>query len=135
MKKKIYLVAILTALIMQSMGAWSNTLGISQVNLYRKYAPKLDGNAKPTKAPANFSIPLTVYLDKDNHQLKVTSISDGDFTYYIYDEYGNVVTQDVINCSSNTIIYIDLWLCQSGVFSIVFTNDGNTYEGEFEIEY
>lgn len=134
MKKKIYLVAILIAFVMQSMSAWSNTLGISPVNLYRKYAPKLDGNAKPTKAPANFSIPLTVYLDEDNHQLMVTSISAGDYTYYIYDDCGSVVTQGVIYCSVNTTFTIDLWLCQAGLFSIVFTNEGNIYEGEFEIE-
>lgn len=134
MTKKIYLGAILIAFVMQSMSAWSNTLGISPVNLYRKYAPKLDGNAKPTKAPANFSIPLTVYLDEDNHQLMVTSISDGDFTYYIYDDCGNVVTQGIINCTVNQVLSLGLWICQSGVFSIVFTNDGNTYEGVFAIE-
>ena len=134
MKKKICFLAILFAFVMQSTSVWSNTLGISPVSMYRKYVPKLDGNLKPSKAPANLTVPFIVFLDEDNQQLMVTSISAGDYTYCIYDNCDSVVTQGVICCSVNTTFTIDLWLYQAGLFSIVFTNEGNIYEGEFEIE-
>lgn len=134
MTKKIYFMAILFAFLMQSMSVWSNTNGISPVSMYRKHAPKLDGNPKPSKAPANFNIPLAVFLDEDSQQLIVTPLADGDYTYNIYDGCGSVVTQRLIKCTANDSFSIDLCLCQSGFFTVEFVVEGNAFEGEFEIE-
>ena len=134
MTKKTYFMAILFALVMQSMSVWANTLSISPVSLYRRHAPKLDGTLKPSKAPANLSIPLTVYLDEDTRKLTVTALADGDFTYYIYNDSGDILSQGILNCIVNSDYSIDLWLCNNGEFSIVFMHQENTYEGTFEIE-
>ena len=134
MTKKIYFVAILFAFVMQSMSVWSNTNGISPVNLYRKCSPKIDVYHKPSKAPANFSIPLAVFLDEDAQQLRVASYSDADFTYYIYNDSGDILSQGILNCIVNSDYSIDLWSCHSGEYTIVFMHEGNTYEGTFGID-
>jgi len=133
MKKKICSGIILLAFVLQSVSVWSATINVSPVYLYYKSTPKLDGNPRPSRAPAKFNTPFTVYIDESKRQLSVTSIASGDFTYFIYNDSGEILTQGILDCVENTNHTIDLWSCQSGIFIIVFIYNGNTYEGTFEV--
>ena len=131
MTKKIYFVAILFAFVMQSMSIWANTLSVSPVNMYRKYSPKLDGTPKPSKAPVNFSIPLSVFLDEDARQLIVTSVSDGDLDYCIYDENDEVISQGILSCNNIDDCVINLGFCSYGTYNIEVSYNEHVYEGTF----
>lgn len=131
MTKKISFFAILFAFVMESMGAWASTGDSTPVDLDYIHPPIVNGNTKPSKAPAINIIPLTVLLDDDN--LIVTTLFEGDYDYYIYDDCGEVVTSGSLNCVEDGNYYIDLGMCQSGTYTVVFVYEGRSFEGTFEI--
>lgn len=71
------------AIAMQSLTLWAATASIQPVSLYYSSTGRLGYNPKPSKAPAQYNIPLSVVLDEDSQQLLITTLVDGDFTYYI----------------------------------------------------
>lgn len=132
MRKNIKLLAIMFAFAMQSMTMWSNPT--STVSLYYRRVPNLGNNPKPSKAPANYVIPLSVILDEENHQLLVTALAEGQFTYYIYNEGNEVITQGILNCYNNGEYTIDFGLCCSGEYELVVIYNDHVFSGTFEID-
>ena len=133
MRKNIKLLAIMFAFTMQSVTMWSATTSMYPVSLHYQQGPLLSNNPKPTKAPAHYSIPLSVVLDDDNRQLLVTALVEGEFTYNIYNETGNLISEGILNCNCNDSQTIDLGLYYSGVYYLVVTYNGHTFGGSFEI--
>lgn len=131
MKKRICFMAILFAFAMQSVSVWAATQSVTPVYLHYKHTPKLDGMPRPSKAPANYTIPLSVVLDDDNQQLLVTALADGQFTYYIYNDGNGVITQGVLNFSGNGSYTIDLGLCCSGEYELVVVYNDHVFSGTF----
>lgn len=131
MTKKIYVWAILLAFVMQSMNVWSETSSALPVYLYSKHTPKLDGNPKPSKAPAYIS--LSVFLDEETKQLIITDTSNRVYTYSIYNENEEIISQGLLDCASNENLYIDLGNFQSGTYYIAIFDDSVTYIGAFEL--
>lgn len=133
MRKNIKLLAIMFAFAMQSMTMWSATSSMYPVTLSYRQGPLLGSNSKPTKAPAHYSIPLNVVLDDDNQQLLVTALAEGEFTYYIYNESNEVITQGTLNCCNNGEYTIDFTLCCSGEYELVVIYNDHVFRGTFEI--
>lgn len=133
MRKNIKLLAIMFAFAMQSMTMWSATTSMYPVSLYHRPTGWTGDNPKPSKAPANYTIPLSVILDEENQQLLVTAFAEGQFTYYIYNESGDIVSQGVLNCNNNGSYVINLGLCSYGTYTIAVTYNEHTYIGTFEI--
>lgn len=133
MTKKIYVWAILLAFVMQSMNAWSKTSSLSPVCLYNKHTPKLDGNPKPSKAPANFVLTLSVFIDEDSQQLVMYDPLGETYAYYIYNENEEVISQGVLDFSNSEYCTVDLWTYQSGTYVITIIYNGYTYSGTFEM--
>ena len=113
MRKNIKLLAIMFAFAMQSMTMWSATTSMYPVSLYHRPTGWTGANPKPSKAPANYTIPLSVFLDDENQQLLVTALAEGEYTYYIYNESNEIVSQGVLNCSNNGSYGINLRFCGS----------------------
>lgn len=133
MKKIFKLLAIMFAFAMQSTTTWAAADTGTNVSLHYYPSAWLGNNPKPSRAPAKFSIPLTVLLDEDNQQLKITSQVASEYTYYIYSEYGDVISQGVLYCENNESYNIDLGLSQNGSYSIVFMYNGYSFVGTFDI--
>lgn len=118
---------------MQSMSAWSGTTNVSPVYFHKKPAPKLDGTPRPSKAPANYSLTLSVFLDEDSQQLVMYDPSGETYTYYICNEDEDVISQGVLNFSSSESCTVNLWTYSSGTYDIIVVYNGVTYSGTFEI--
>lgn len=95
MTKKICFMAILFALLIQSTNMWSATQSVSPVYLYYKHTPKLDGNPKPSKSPANYNLSLNVSFNAESQQLVMEDSSDEVYTYYILNGNEEVVSQGI----------------------------------------
>lgn len=121
MRKKIKLLAIMFAFTMQSVTMWSATTSMYPVSLSYRQGPLLGNNPKPSKAPAHYNIPISVVLDEDSQQLLVTALAEGEFTYNIYNETGNLISEGILNCNCNDSQTIDLGLYYSGVYYLVVT--------------
>lgn len=135
MVKNIKFMAILFAFVMQSMTIWSyNIINGTKVYLQYKTDPKTKGNHGSTRAPVKSSIPLTVFIDNTNQQLELTDPSNGVYSYSIYDENEEIMSQGTLNFTNGDSLYIDLWDYQSGVYSLEIIYGGSTYCGTFEIE-
>ena len=121
------------AFAMQSVTMWAFTTSMYPVSLYYRPTGWTGDNPKPSKAPANYTIPLSVVLDDDNQQLLVTALVEGEFTYKIYSESGYLMSEGALNCNCNDSQTIDLGFYSSGVYYIVVTYNGHDFSGEFEI--
>lgn len=133
MRKNIKLLAIIFALAMQSVTMWAATTSMEPVYLSYRHEPVLGDNPKPSKAPVNYTIPLSVILDEENQQLLVTALAEGQFTYYIYNEGNEVITQGILNCCNNGEYTIDLGLCYNGEYELVVIYNNHVFRGTFEI--
>lgn len=133
MTKKICFMAILFAFVMQSVSVWSATQSVTPVYLYYTNTPKLDGMLKPTKAPANFSLSLSVSLNSENQQLIMQDSSGEVYTYYILNDNEEVVSQGILDFSSTDNHIVDLWSYPSGIYTVVVVHNGHDFSGEFEI--
>ena len=117
MRKKIKLLAIMFAFTMQSVTMWSATTSMYPISLSYRQGPLLGNNPKPSKAPAHFCIAL----------------AEGEFTYNIYNETGNLISEGILNCNCNDSQTIDLGFYYSGTYYIVVTYNGHAFGGAFEI--
>lgn len=133
MRKNIKLLAIMFAFTMQSVTMWSATTSMYPVSLSYRQGPLLGNNPKPSKAPAHYNIPISVVLDEDSQQLLVTALAEGEFTYNIYNETGNLISEGILNCNCNDSQTIDLGFYYSGTYYIVVTYNGHAFGGAFEI--
>lgn len=133
MKKDIRFMAILLAFVMQSMAIWSSTLNGSPVYLHYKKDPKIIGTNRPSRAPANKSISLNVFHDDGSQQLTLTDSSNGVYSYFIYNEEEETISQGTLSFGNNDSLYIDLWGFQSGTYVLEIICGGCTYSGTFEI--
>lgn len=133
MRKNIKLLAIMFAFAMQSMTVWSATTSMYPVSLYHMPTGWTGDNPKPSKAPANYTIPLSVILDDENQQLLVTALAEGEYTYYIYNEGNEVISQGFLNCCNNGEYTIDLGLCCSGEYELVVIYNDHAFSGAFEM--
>lgn len=133
MRKNIKLLAIMFAFAMQSVTIWATTTSLYPVSLSYQQGPLLGNNPKPTKAPANFSIPLSIVLDEESQQLLVTALADGEFTYYIYNESDEIVSQGALICSNNGCYSINIGFFSFGTYNIAVTCNECTYGGTFDI--
>ena len=134
MRKNIKLLAIMFAFAMQSMTMWSATTSMYPVSLYHRPTGWTGANPKPSKAPANYTIPLSVFLDDENQQLVVTALAEGEYTYYIYNESNEIVSQGVLNCSNNGSYGINLRFCSYGTYNIEVSYNEHVYEGTFILD-
>jgi len=133
MKKSIKLFTIMIALAMQSLTMWATTTSLFPVSLHYRQGPLLGNNPKPTKAPAKFSIPLSIAFDDESQQLQVVAFADIEFTYTIFSESGEAVSQGLLQCYDNYCYSIDLNPLNNGEYNIVITYNGHNFEGCFEI--
>lgn len=134
MKKKICFMAILFAFVMQSVSVWAATQSVSPVYLYYKHTPKLDGNPKPSKSPANYSLSLSVSYNAESQQLVMQDSSSEVYTYYILNENEEVVSQGMLDFSSTDNQTVNLWAYLSGTYTLVMVHDGYTFCGTFDID-
>lgn len=131
MRKNIKLLVFMVVLAMHSIPTWSATNSAVALN----YIPtgRLGNNPKPTKAPAHFSIPLSVVLDDENQQLLVTALAEGEFTYSICSETGDLITEGILNCYYNDSHTMNIGLYNCGVYYLYVTYNGHVFGGTFEI--
>lgn len=134
MRKNVKLLAIMFAFAMQSVTMWSATTSMYPVSLSYRQGPLVGNNPKPSKAPAHFCIPLSVVLDEDSQQLLVTALAEGEFTYNIYNESNEIVSQGVLNCSNNGSYGINLRFCSYGTYNIEVSYNEHVYEGTFILD-
>lgn len=134
MRKNVKSLAIMFAFLMQSVTMWSATTSIYPVPLSYHVDPLLSNNPKPTKAPAHYTSPLSVFLNEENQQLLVTALVEGEYTYYIYNEDNEVITQGVLNCIDNGEYTINLGFCCSGEYDLVVVYNDHVFSGTFEID-
>lgn len=132
MIKKTKIIAILFAFIMQTMHLVP--LNASDVYLHYRYVPKDKGNLAPSKAPAKNNLTLNVFFDEESQQLIFSDLPGNVYTYYIYDDNKNIVSQGILDFSTNESFIVNLWTCQSGMYTLVVTHNECTYFGTFEID-
>lgn len=130
MTMNLRIMAIIIAFVISGMKVWSSVVGVSPVYLHYKQTTVLNGKIKPSKAPAHYNIPLSVFLDEDTKRLVFTDSSDETYSYSMYDESGDLVLQGVLDFVSNDL-YLDLSFLPSGVYSIDITDNDCTYAGTF----
>lgn len=134
MRKNIKFLAIMFAFAMQSVTMWSATTSMYPVSLSYQQGPLLGNNPKPSKAPAHYSIPLSVSFNAESHQLVIQDSSGEVYTYYILNENEEVVSQGILDFSSADNHIIDLWSNLSGIYTLVVVHDGHTFCGTFDID-
>lgn len=134
MTKKICLMTILFAFVMQSVSVWAATQSVSPVYLYYKHTPKLDGMPKPSKSPANYSLSLSVSYNAESQQLVMQDSSSEVYTYYILNENEEVVSQGILDFSSTDNQTVDLGVYLSGTYTLVIVHGGHTFCGTFDID-
>ena len=61
------------------------------------------------------------------------ALAEGEFTYNIYNETGNLISEGILNCNCNDSQTIDLGFYYSGTYYIVVTYNGHAFGGAFEI--
>lgn len=132
MIKKTKIIAILFAFIMQTMHLVP--LNASDVPLHYKRPPKVTPSHGPSKAPAKNYLTLNVFFDEESQQLTFSDLLDNVYTYYIYDDNKTIVSQGVLDFSTNESFIVNLWTCQSGIYTLVVTHNECTYFGTFEID-
>lgn len=130
---KTRLTAILFAIIMQSSCIWADTIGGVTIHLHYQPTNKVNGNGIPSRAPANHKTTLDITHNIEEAQLVLSDSSEKTYTYYIYNEQGEVVSQGILDFSTNSNISIDLSSYQSGIYCLSVTDDEYTYSGTFEI--
>lgn len=128
------LFTILFVLIFQSLSIWSTVTALLPVPLYNKSKPVVSNIPKPSKVPVNISIPLNVYLDEDSKQLMFVGSLDEVYEYSIYSEDNEEILHDVIECSGNTVRYLDLSAYPSGIYILRVSIGSHTFEGPFELD-
>lgn len=131
---KLKILAVFIACITQCSVMRAESVYGTIVNLYYRHTPKLDGNMKPSKAPANFHLTLNVSLSADSHQLIMQDSFNEVYTYYIYNENEDVVAQGVLDFGSSDIFIVDLWNYPCGPYVLVVVHNGYTFCGSFEID-
>ena len=129
MIKKTKIIAILFAFIMQTM----HLAPLNASNVYW-YPPKDKGSLESLKAPAKNYLTLNVFFDEESQQLTFSDLIDNVYTYYIYDDNKTIVSQGVLDFSTNESFIVNLWTCQSGMYTLVVTHNECTYFGTFEID-
>ncbi|MDE5783882.1 MAG: hypothetical protein K2H97_06165 [Prevotella sp.] len=130
MIKNLKISTILFAFAMQIIGVAS--LSASDVPLYYKHTPKDNGAQMPSKAPAKEELTLNVYFDEEIQQLAFSDLSDNIYTYYIYDEDENIISQGTLNLSTNNIVYIDV-IAKCGTYTLNVVYNGQNYVGTFGV--
>ncbi|MCH5310944.1 MAG: hypothetical protein J1E57_03165 [Prevotella sp.] len=133
MIKKTKIIAILFAFIMQTMHLVP--LNASDVPLHYKRPPRVTPSHGPSKAPAKNYLTLNVFFDEESQQLTFSDLLDNVYTYYIYDDNKTIVSQGVLDFSTNESFIVNLWTCQSGMYTLVVTHNECTYFGTFDIDY
>lgn len=133
MTKNIKFMTILFAFIMQSMTIWSSTISGIYVYLQHITPKKIGDNSQPTRTPAKNNLTLNVFYNSGSQQLELTDSSNGIYSYSIYDENEEIMSQGVLNFNNDDILYIDLWGYQSGTYTLEIVYGGCTYSGTFEI--
>lgn len=133
MSKRICFMAITIALVFQSMNVWSATNSLSPVYLSYRHTPKLNGTPKPSKAPVNYNLALNVFLDEDFRQLIMQDLSRQQYTYYIYDENEEIVSQGNMDFTNSSNLTINIWPYQTGIYTLFIIYGEHTYCGTFEL--
>ncbi len=118
---------------MQSLNVWSATNSVSPVYLYYKHTPKLDGTPKPSKAPANYNLALSVSLDENCQQLVMQDQTGQQYTYYIYNENEEIISQGNLDFANTDNLVVNLWPYQSGIYTLIIVYNGYTFCGTFEL--
>lgn len=126
--------AILFAFAMQSVSVWAATQSVTPVYLHYKHTPKLDGMPKPSKAPANYYLSLSVSYNAEDQQLVMQDSSGEIYTYYILNENEEVASQGILNFSSTDNYTIDLGAFVSGAYTLVIVHGGHTFCGTFDVD-
>lgn len=134
MKKRICFMAILFAFAMQSVSVWAATQSVTPVYLHYKHTPKLDGMPRPSKAPANYYLSLSVSYNAEDQQLVMQDSSGEIYTYYILNENEEVASQGILNFSSTDNYTIDLGAFVSGAYTLVIVHGGHTFCGTFDVD-
>ena len=133
MNLKIKLLAIMFVFALQSIAMWSATTSLCPVTLQCQQKPLLGNSHRPTKVPANYSIPLTVYYDEDSKQLLVTSFVEGEYPYFIYNDSKDLISQDILYTNGNNNYCIKLDSCDKGSYNFVVVYNGCVFMGTFVI--
>lgn len=133
MTKAIQLIAILFAFVMQSTNVLASTHVVTPVYIYYKSIQKPNGSHNPSKAPGIYDIPLSIFLDEENRQLVLSDSQEEVYTYCIYNESEEVMSQGVLNFISTNSQYIDIGILQNGTYNIIITKDNCAFIGMFNI--
>lgn len=132
MIKKTKIIAILFAFIMQTMHLVP--LNASDVPLHYKRPPKVTPSHGPSKAPAKNNLTLNVFFDEESQQLIFSDLPGNVYTYYIYDDNKNIVSQGVLDFWIDDALYIDLSFAEPGTYTLNIVYNGQNYEGTFELQ-
>ncbi len=123
---------IVFALTMQSSVVLAD--GETPVTLSPTDPPVINGNPKPSKAPAKHKKPnICAYMDEANKNIILYSPLDITATYYIYNEDGNEVNCGIISFIGDGHDVINNANLPFGEYTIFVTLNGVTYAGTFII--
>lgn len=128
MIKKINL-AILFAFIMQTM----HLAPLNASNIYW-YPLKDKKSLESLKAPVKNNLTLNVFFDEESQQLTFSDLPGNVYTYYIYDDNKNIVSQGVLDFRIDDALYIDLSFAKPGTYTLNVVYNGQNYEGTFELQ-
>ena len=108
-------------------------LGATDVILSSKEQPKENQTPEPSRAPGQRILALSVSLDEENRLLTFSDSSGNVYTYYIYDEAGNIVTQGILDFSADDTLLVNLSYVESGTYTLNVVHNGQNYVGTFSI--
>lgn len=134
MKRKVKFLAIMFAFITQSLSIWGTTTDVYSISLNYTPTGRLGNMPKPSKAPANFTAPVSIIHDEGNQSLVMTMLAEGNFTYSIYNEENTIMSQGCVDYVVNNNYTIDLSLYNSGEYRIIVLYNDYTFSGTFFVE-
>ena len=98
----------------------------------KKTEPSTTQESGPKRTPAK-PLPIEVSLDEENRLLTFSDSSGNVYTYYIYDEAGNIVTQGILDFSADDTLLVNLSYVEAGTYTLNVVHNGQNYVGAFSI--
>lgn len=97
-----------------------------------KEVPPLNGNVKPTHAPA-LSFPISVFINYDNHEIKFVGTTLGLVTYNITNNQNLTIMSGMVEISNQTPTIITIDCLPEGAYYLNVEFLGVTYFGRINI--
>lgn len=116
---------------MYGVGAMASDTEDTQLYLYRKNPPPIDGMMRPSKAPSRKTPPLVVSLNLVESCIILDGVDGCQISYVVSDECGVVICQGIVN-EELQIIYMGSLM--PGYYMVSLEINGTLYDGCFVVE-